>query len=212
MMNVKTFEFAPIGVHTYIAYDETNECVIIDAGCIAPQEQEELKRFISDNNLTVKHLLNTHLHFDHVLGIPFVSKEYGMQIKAHAGDQFLLDGLQSQLKMFGFNINVETPTIGTLLSEKDTIEFGNQRFSILHIPGHSPGSIVFYNKKAGCAFVGDVLFFGSVGRTDLAQGNHEQLIEGIREKLLNLPPETLIYPGHGMTTTIGQEIRHNPFL
>lgn len=211
-MKVKTFEFSPIGVHTYVAYDDTKECVIIDAGCIAPNEQNELKKFIVDNGLTVKHLLNTHLHFDHVLGVPFASKEYSMQIKAHADDQFLLDGLQAQLKMFGFNLNVETPVIGTHLTEDDTIKFGNQHFDILHIPGHSPGSVVFYNKEAGSAFVGDVLFFGSVGRTDLARGDHNQLIEGIREKLLNLPPETLIYSGHGMTTTIGQEMRHNPFL
>ena len=211
-MEVKTFEFSPIGVHTYIAYDEMKECVIIDAGCIVAGEQEELKRFISDNGLIVKHLLNTHLHFDHVLGVPFASKEYGLQVKAHADDQFLLDGLQAQLKMFGFNIEVETPAIGTHLTENIIIEFGNQRFEILHIPGHSPGSIVFYNKEAGAAFVGDVLFFGSVGRTDLARGNHEQLIEGIREKLLSLPSDTLIYPGHGMTTTVGQERMHNPFL
>lgn len=211
-MKVKTFEFSPIGVHTYVAYDETNECVIIDAGCIAPNEQEDLRRFITDNNLTVKHLLNTHMHFDHVLGVPFASKEYGMKIKAHADDQFLLDGLQAQLKMFGFNLSVETPEVGTFLTEDDIIQFGNQRFDILHIPGHSPGSIVFYNKKANAAFVGDVIFFGSVGRTDLARGNHEQLIDGIREKLLILPPETLLYSGHGITTTIGQEIRHNPFL
>lgn len=211
-MKVKTFEFSPIGVHTYVAYDETKECVIIDPGCIAPNDQEELKQFIADNDLTVKHILNTHLHFDHVLGLPFATKEYGMQTKANAEDQFLLDGLQAQLKMFGFNISIETPVIGTLLTEKDTIQFGNQHFDILHIPGHSPGSIVFYNKKAGVAFVGDVIFFGSVGRTDLVGGNHEQLIDGIRKKLIILPPETLLYSGHGMTTSIAQEIRHNPFL
>lgn len=211
-MKVKTFEFAPIGVHTYVAYDDTKECVIIDAGCIAPNDQYELTQFIADNDLKVVHIINTHMHFDHILGIPFVTKEYGLKMQAHADDQFLLDGLQAQLKMFGFNLEIETPEVGKYLTEEDIIQFGNQKFEIRHVPGHSPGSIVFYNKEAGAAFGGDVLFFGSVGRTDLARGNHEQLIEGIREKLLILPPETLIYPGHGMTTTIGQEMRHNPFL
>lgn len=211
-MNVKCFPFNPIGENTYIAYDETKECVIIDAGCFYQDERETLLDFIVDNDLVVKHLLNTHMHFDHVFGNTFIKDQFGLKTKAHEGDQFLLDGLEAQMRMFGFKNEIEKPEVGQYLTEEDTIEFGNQKFLIFHIPGHSPGSIVFYNEDAGCAFVGDVLFRGSVGRTDLAGGSHELLINGIREKLLRLPLDTIIYSGHGPTTTIRHEIQNNPFL
>lgn len=211
-MKIKSFEFNPIGENTYVVYDETKECVIIDPGCFYPDEKEDLLNFILDNELIVKHVLNTHLHMDHVFGNIFVKEQFGMNTKAHEADKFLLDGLAAQMQMFGMKDNGEKPEIDSYLTEKDIIEFGKQKFHIFHIPGHSPGSIVFYSEEAQCAFVGDVLFRGSVGRSDLPGGNHEELISGIRKKLLNLPPETIIYSGHGPTTTIREEMQHNPFL
>jgi len=211
-MIVKTFEFNPIYVNTYVVYDETKECVIIDPGCFFAEEKEDLLNFIIDERLTVKHLLNTHLHFDHIFGNTFVYEQFGLKTMANKADQFLLEGLPAQLRMFGFKGMDDVPEIGTFIEENDIIEFGNQKFKVLQVPGHSPGSVVFYNEKEGCIFAGDVLFRSSVGRTDLAGGNHGQLIENIHKKLLTLPPETIVYSGHGPATTIGDEMRSNPYL
>ena len=212
-MNVKIFEFNPISENTYVAYDETKECVIIDPGCFFPDEKALLLNFILDNDLVVKHLLNTHLHFDHIFGNNFIYEQFHLETEANKGDEFLLEQLPAQLQMFSFrNESAEIPRISKYLNENDVVTFGNQRFIVLEIPGHSPGSIIFYNQDAGCAFVGDVLFRGSVGRTDLAGGSHEQLIAGIKSKLLTLPKETVIYSGHGPLTTIGEEIKSNFYL
>jgi glyoxylase-like metal-dependent hydrolase (beta-lactamase superfamily II) len=212
-MNVKIFEFNPISENTYVAYDETKECVIIDPGCFFPDEKALLLNFILDNDLVVKHLLNTHLHFDHVFGNNFIYEQFHLETEANKGDEFLLEQLPKQLEMFGFqNEAGQVPKIGKYLSENDVVTFGNQRLIVLEIPGHSPGSIVFYNQDAGCVFAGDVLFRGSVGRTDLAGGNHQQLITGIKEKLLTLPGDTVIYSGHGPLTTIKDEIKSNFYL
>ena len=212
-MKIKTFEFNPLGVNTYVLYDETGECVIIDASCFFPDEKELLLNFILDNNLIVKHLINTHLHFDHIFGVNFLASQFDMKLQVHQADEFLLENLPQQLQMFGINSNTDfKPIIGNYLTENDVIHFGNQQLKILHIPGHSPGSIIFYNEKANCAIVGDVLFNGSIGRTDLPGGNFEQLIHGIQTKLFALPDETVIYSGHGPKTTIGQEKKYNPFV
>lgn len=213
MLKIKTFEFNPLAVNTYVLSDETNECVIIDAACFYPDEKETLINYILDNELVVKHLLNTHLHFDHVLGNNLIKKQFGITTKAHPKDEFLLENLYEQLKMFGFNLpNEPLPEIESYLQEGDQIAFGKQLFDILHIPGHSPGSIVFYHESEHCAFVGDVLFNGSIGRTDLVQGNHQQLIDGIKNKLFMLPDDTKVYSGHGPITTIGNEKQYNPFF
>lgn len=212
-MEVKIFEFNPISENTYVAYDETKECVIIDPGCFFQDEKVLLLNFILDNDLVVKHLLNTHLHFDHVFGNNFIHEQFHLDTEANQGDEFLLEQLPKQLQMYGFtNEDKRIPKIGKYLNENDVVTFGNQRLIVLQIPGHSPGSIVFYNQDAGCVFVGDVLFRGSVGRTDLAGGSHPQLIEGIKNKLMKLPPDTVVYSGHGPLTTIREEARNNFYL
>ena len=212
-MKIKKFEFNPIAVNTYVLYDKTGECVIVDPACFYPFEQEALTKFINDKKLVVKHVLNTHLHFDHVFGANFVEEQFGEKMQAHKADEFLLESMNEQLAMFGFTPNDNlVPSLGKCIDENDTIEFGTQKLSILHIPGHSPGSIVFHHEEEKAAISGDVLFNGSIGRTDLPQGNHEQLIEGIKTKLLTLPKDTVVYPGHGPATNIKGEIRTNPFL
>jgi Zn-dependent hydrolases, including glyoxylases len=212
-MKVKIFEFNPISENTYVVHDDTKECVIIDAGCFFQDEKTQLLNFILDNNLTVKHLTNTHLHFDHVLGNNFIYEQFQLETEANEGDEFLLNQLPTQLEMFGFrNEGIQVPKIGKYLNENDVVTFGNQRLIVLQIPGHSPGSIVFYNQDAGCVFVGDVLFRGSIGRTDLVGGNHQQLIQGIKEKLLTLPGDTIVYSGHGPLTTIREEMKNNFYL
>lgn len=212
MMKVKTFEFNPICENTYLAYDETGECIIIDAGCFYPQEKQFLLNFIKDNNLTLKHLLNTHLHFDHVLGNNFIYEQFGLKTNANKGDEFLLEAMPAQMRMFGFKDAENAPSIGTYINDGDIVEFGNQKLLVLQVPGHSPGSVAFYNAEAGCVFVGDVLFQSSIGRTDLAGGDFNTLIHSIKSKLLTLPLDTVVYSGHGPSTTIKQEMQNNMYL
>ncbi|HMM17545.1 MAG TPA: MBL fold metallo-hydrolase [Petrimonas sp.] len=212
-MKIKTFEFNPLGVNTYVLYDRTGECIVVDASCFFPDENRLLLNFILDNNLVVKHLVNTHLHFDHIFGVNFLASQFGLKLLVHRDDIVLLENLSQQLQLFGFNTNVDyRPEIGGFLAENDVVSFGEQQLKVLHVPGHSPGSIVFYNEKEKLALVGDVLFNGSIGRTDLLEGSFEQLTEGIRTKLFTFPDDTEVYPGHGPKTTIGQERRYNPFV
>lgn len=211
-MKIKRFEFNPFPVNTYVLYDETNECVIIDAGMLFDREKEELTTFLNDNDLTLKHLLNTHLHFDHVLGVPFIYEKYSIGTKAHSGDMFLIERIKEQAAMFGVPFDADNIPVDKFIDENDVIKFGDTKLDIFHVPGHSPGSLVFYSKADNCLFAGDVLFQGSIGRTDLPGGNYEELITGIREKLLILPEDVIVYSGHGPSTTIGREKKHNPFL
>jgi Zn-dependent hydrolases, including glyoxylases len=210
-MTIQTFTFNPFMENTYVAYDETKECIIIDPGCVSESEQTALQQFITTNELTVKHLINTHLHLDHSFGNLFVEKTYGIQAKAHQADEFLLRQISSQAEAFGMHYK-EQPELHDFLSEGDTVKFGNVTLTAIHVPGHSPGSLCFYDAVSGSLFAGDVLFQGSIGRSDLPKGNYEQLIDGISTKLFALPEETTVYCGHGPTTTIGYEKVYNPYL
>lgn len=212
-MSVKSFAFNPVQVNTYVLYDDTKECIIVDPGCFFPQEKEILSKFIKDNELKVVRIINTHLHFDHTLGLNYTLETFGLQTEAHQDDEFLLEQLPQQLEMFGFGKQTEpTPQLGKYLNENDIIEFGNQKLKAIHVPGHSPGSLVFYNEAEGYAIVGDVLFNGSIGRTDLPKGDMHQLLDGIRTKLFILPENTIVYSGHGPATSIGKEKTTNPFF
>lgn len=211
-MTVKGFEFNMFPVNTYVLSDETNEAVIIDAGCYYEDEQEMLKQYIERNGLKVKHLLNTHLHLDHIFGNAFVAREYGVKPEASADDEFLLPKVEDYCRMFGFKLNEETPSIGNYLKEGDEIRFGNTVLKVIQAPGHSPGSLVYYSGKDNCLFCGDVLFRGSIGRTDLDKGDYHQLINSISTKLFILPDQTIVYTGHGESTTIGNEKMNNPFF
>lgn len=213
-MKIKTFEFNPLGVNSYVLSDDTNECVVIDAACFYPDEKELLINYIIDNDLVVKHIINTHLHFDHIFGVNTLSTQFDLKLECHKADEFLLDNISDQLSLFGIpsTNNGFKPEIAKWLEEGDTITFGNQSLRVFHIPGHSPGSIVFFSETAESVFTGDVLFRGSIGRTDLAGGNFEQLIEGIKSKIFELPNETVVYPGHGPSTTVEYEKKNNPFV
>lgn len=211
-MTIKCFEFNMFPVNTYVVWDETKEAVIIDAGCFYEDEQNKLKEYIVNNGLRVKHLLNTHLHLDHIFGNSFVVKEFGLDPQANKEDEFLLPKTVDYCRMFGIRLNENPPAIGNYISDGDEIKFGNTILKAIHVPGHSPGSIVYYSEKDGCAFSGDVLFKGSIGRTDLDGGDFTTLRNGILSKLFSLPDQTYIYTGHGEPTTIGNEKMNNPFF
>ena len=192
--------------------DETNEAVIIDPGCFYPEECVQLKNYITANNLVPKHLLNTHLHLDHIFGNPFVSREFNLQPEGGQQDEFWIEQAPMQARMFGFTINEQPISLGKYIMDGDIIRFGNTELEAIHVPGHSPGSMVYYCKQEKCMFSGDVLFQGSIGRADLAGGNFEELREGICSRLFCLPNDTTVYPGHGGMTTIGAEKLENPFF
>ena len=211
-MEIKQFVFSPFQENTYVAFTDTLEAMIIDPGCYSTEEEQQLRLFIEAKGLNVIHLVNTHLHLDHAFGNSFVEKTWNVKTEAHAGDAFWLKDMAGQCRMFGLEMRNPAPDISKELQEGDSIELGSEIFEVLHVPGHSPGSIVLYNAKAHVLFVGDVLFEGSIGRTDLQGGNYTQLIKGIQDKLLVLPDETVVYSGHGSATTIGKEKASNPFL
>lgn len=211
-MKIKRFEFNMFPVNCYVLSDETGEAAIIDAGCYYPEEQQMLKKYIDENKLTVKHLLNTHLHLDHVFGNPFLLREFGLKAEACRQDEFLLEKLADQCRMFGFRPNEEAVPLGHYVEDGEKIRFGNTELEAIHVPGHSPGGMVYYCKADNCLFSGDVLFQGSVGRADLEGGDFGELIEHVSSRLLILPDETVVYPGHGESTTIGKEKMDNPFF
>ncbi|MDL2306017.1 MBL fold metallo-hydrolase [Bacteroides sp. OttesenSCG-928-D19] len=211
-MKIKRFEFNMFPVNCYVLWDETYEAVVIDPGCFYDEEKQKLKDYIIGNNLKLQHVLNTHLHLDHIFGNPYMQKEFGLSPEANKADEFWLDIAPQQSRSFGFKLT-ETPIpLGKYLCDGDTISFGNTVLEAIHVPGHSPGSLVFYCKADNVMFAGDVLFQGSIGRADLAGGNFDELREGICSRLFSLPNETVVYPGHGAPTSIGIEKIENPFF
>ena len=211
MIKVHTFTFNSFQVNTYLLFDESKEVIIVDPACEDEQEAEQLFSFINSNNLTPKAIVNTHAHVDHIVGVNIVKSKYNIPFYLNHNDQFLIDNASQSAAMFGFRFDNE-PIIDKSIDESDSIKFGNSEITLFHVPGHSPGSLALHSAKDGILIVGDVLFRGSIGRTDLPGGNYDQLISGIKEKLLTLPRETKVYCGHGPTTTIGQEHDTNPFL
>lgn len=213
MLSVKIFVFNPFMENTLVVYDDhTREAAIVDCGCLYDTERNELKKFIADNNLVIKYLLNTHLHLDHQFGNAWAAAEYGVLPLAHRNDEKLIDNLPSQAMLFGIPDSVDAQPLGGYIAEGDEIIIGSSKLKAIFVPGHSAGSLCFYSASDGILIVGDVLFAGSIGRTDLPGGDFDLLTNGIREKLFTLPLDTKVYPGHGPTTSIDREIHSNPFF
>ena len=211
MFTIKQFVFSPIQENTYVLYNETGECLIIDPGCYFGNERNELKEFIQESGLTPKYLLNTHCHLDHVFGNKFVFTTYSLVPHIHEKELPVLERAAEAGIRWGMPFdNYKGELI--FLREGDTIRLGNDELKVLFAPGHSPGHIAFYCAAQHFVIGGDVLFHRSIGRTDLPGGDYDTLIESIRSVFFNLPDDTTVYPGHGPETTIGYEKVHNPFL
>ncbi len=211
MINIKALTFSPISENTYVLYNNEGKAIIIDPGCYFPNEQETLKNFLTDNSLTPVYLLNSHCHLDHVFGNKWVHETYGLEPHLHPNEEAMLALAPVSGERWGLPFeNYAGPL--HFLNDGDTLFLGNTEIQVILAPGHSPGSICFYIPSQGDLMGGDVLFRGSIGRTDLPGGDSETLLHSIREKLWVLPDETVVYSGHGIKTTIGYEKRNNPFL
>jgi hydroxyacylglutathione hydrolase len=211
MANVQSFVNNPYQENTYILFDDSGECVIIDPGMYTAAEQNTVVSFIKDNNLKPVLLLNTHCHIDHVLGNRFVFDQYGLKPQFNEGESETLAAVVAYAPAMGFRYDA-SPVPDTFLPETGTISFGNTELELVFAPGHSPAHLCFYDKDANILIGGDVLFRNSIGRTDLPGGNYSQLVKSIEEKLFALPDDCTVYPGHGPETTIGYEKQHNPYL
>ena len=216
-MKFKPFVFNPFGVNGFALSNDAGDTILIDPSVSSEKEEKSLADYIEQNNLKVVRLLNTHLHLDHVLGNAFVASKYGAAPEAHEEDAFLLDLQEEQSQMFGLPMRNPSPGLGNYLAEGDAVEIPGIKLQVIHVAGHSPGGIAFFCENPGIVngqanvppllFPGDILFAGSRGRSDLFGGDEEALVSGIKNKLLTLPKETVVFPGHGPMTTIADESR-----
>ncbi|MFV0607012.1 MAG: MBL fold metallo-hydrolase [Niabella sp.] len=211
MLSIRCFEFNPIQENTYVLYNKDGLCAIIDPGCYYENERKQLKDFIESNNLTPIHLINTHCHLDHVFGNLFVSDTWQLPLKLNEIEKVVLGFAPRSAEMYGLPFENYQGTM-QFLQEGDIVKIGDDELQVLFTPGHSPGSISFYNKEDGFLISGDVLFSGSIGRTDLPGGSFEELEKSIRNKLYTLPDDTKVFSGHGRGTSIGFEKKNNPFV
>ncbi len=210
-MLVSVFENNPYQENTIIVSDDSKECIIIDPGMYTASEQNAVTDFIKKQQLKPVFLLNTHCHIDHVFGNKFIADYYNLKPQYHKDEEVLLTAIPSYAPQRGLRYEL-SPLAETYLEEDQKITFGNIVLKIIFAPGHSPAHVCFYNDEDKILIGGDVLFRNSIGRTDLPGGNHDLLIKNIKEKLFSLPEETIVYPGHGPSTTIGFEKRTNPFF
>jgi len=211
MLHIKSFVFNPIQENTYILFNEINDCIIIDPGCYFDDEKKLLKNFIEEKKLTPQFLLNTHCHLDHVFGNKFIAEEYNLHLYIHPKEKEMLDLAPTLGLLYDMPFNNYNGRL-VYLNEDDNVLLGEDELSVMETPGHSPGSICFYCKKQHFIISGDVLFYHSIGRTDLPGGDYQTLINSIQNKLFQLPKNTGVFSGHGPSTTIGEEKKHNPFL
>ena len=211
MLNVKIFQFNPLQENTYLIFNEEQYCMVVDPGCYSDQERQQLLQFVASKGLRPVLLVNTHCHLDHVFGNKFIHEQFGLELHIHEGEQKVLEMAPTSGLMWNLPFDNYQGKLH-FIDESLPLQLGNDRLEILFTPGHSPASISFYSQNDDLLIAGDVLFRESVGRTDLPGGNSDILAQSIRTKLYTLPDETIVYPGHGIPTTIGHEKHHNPFI
>lgn len=211
MINYKAIVFNDFQVNSYLVWDESGKCLLVDPAFYTREEQDALLSLIKEEGLTLEGQLNTHCHVDHILGLDFLKSEYGFPIRAHREELNIITNAPLMGDMFGWSVK-PIEGIDEFLEEGKDIPVGKHLLKVLHVPGHSPGSVAFYSEEGGFVITGDALFSGSIGRTDLPGGDYDTLIASIRKKLLTLPPKTQVLPGHGPSSSIGRERDENPFL
>jgi glyoxylase-like metal-dependent hydrolase (beta-lactamase superfamily II) len=210
-LKIEKFTFNYFSENTYVLYDETLQCVIVDPGCSNGNEERALHAFITEQKLKPVALLNTHCHIDHILGNAFVAQTWDLKLHIHQKDLEVLQAGVLVASRYGFPYT-PSPMPAVYLEEGETFSFGNTVLDIIFTPGHSPGSICFINHAQKILLGGDVLFQGSIGRTDLPGGDHNTLLNSIQSKLYTLDDAYIVYAGHGDETTIGEEKKYNPFV
>lgn len=215
MLEITTLQFNPFGVNTYLIYDtETRDTAVVDPGMFNTKEQRFFDTYVAEHDLKITQIINTHLHLDHCFGDNYVKSRYGVPVKANSEDAFLGAKLAEQSRRFGMLVpgTEKGVEIDVDLKDGETVKVGKHELKVLQVPGHSPGSIALYSPEYHFLIGGDVLFKGSIGRTDLEQGNMSTLINSIRNKILTLPEETQVLPGHDAITTVADEKRYNPYF
>lgn len=211
MLQVHKLAFNPFQENTYIISNNTAQCWIVDPGMSTNAEQQDMLAYIGSKQLQPVAIINTHAHIDHILGVDFIAQHFNIPFFIHEKELPILQNAANTAKMFGFQYEgVQTQV--QYLSEQKNYQLGTEYIDILLVPGHSPGSIAFYSEKDNWVISGDALFAGGIGRTDLLMGDYDTLIQSIKNELLTLPDDTIVYSGHGGTTTISSERKNNPFL
>ena len=211
-MNIVKFTFNPIQENTYIVWDDTLECIVIDAGNCSAAEDSRLTDFITEHNLKPVMAVNTHGHFDHLLGVNYLKQTFEVQFALSSKDEYLRSMASASCAMFGLDLQVEVPQIDIDLDSVDSITFGDTTLKVIKTPGHTPGCVSLLEEKSGNLFTGDTLFNESIGRTDLPGGDYSAIMNSIVKKLLPLGDEVVFYPGHGEKSTIGHQSLYNPFI
>lgn len=211
MTKIASFTFNPFSENTYVLYDDSGECVIIDPGCYDPEEKAVLYGFVQSHHLRPVRLLNTHCHIDHVLGNKFAAESWNLPLECHIAELKLLQFVPAYGAEMGIMAE-PSPLPGRYIEDGEIIRFGHTELQAILAPGHSPGSLCFYCPKEGFLIGGDVLFYGSVGRTDLPGGDWHTLEASIRHRIFTLPDPTVVYPGHDKVTSVGFERQNNPFF
>lgn len=210
-MKIYRLVYNPIDVNTYIIASERGKCAIIDCGCYDTFEFTDLKKFLDERSIRPVLVLNTHCHLDHIFGNIFILREYGLRPLFHSDDEYNRLNSVKHAELFGLTME-PPPDPGEFIIDGQIITFDNISIKVLHVPGHSSGGVAFYCQEEKVVFTGDALFAGSIGRTDLQGGNFKTLISSIKNKLFTLPDDTIVYPGHGESTSIGTEKKTNPYF
>ncbi len=211
MIKIKSMAFNPFQMNTCLLWDETGECIIIDPGMYGNDEEQKVEEFITDNNLTLTGMLLTHAHVDHIIGCGYIADKYGLRLKAHSECSGFLENAPAYAATFGMSLDKVVP-VEEFINDGDEVRIGNSVLKVFYTPGHADGSVCYYSAEDNFVVTGDVLFNQSIGRTDLPTSDYDKLQKSIWDKLFTLPNETIVYPGHGPTTTIGSEKLTNPFV
>lgn len=211
MIKIESLVFNAFQVNTYLVTDEERNCLVVDPAFYSPEEEAAFDRHIAEKGLNLVGQINTHCHVDHVLGVRYLQQKYQLPLRAHKNEAGLLNNAPLMGEVYGLKVEA-IPKIDQEVGDEESLPFNGSTLRAIWVPGHSPGSLSFYSQEGAFVITGDALFQGSIGRTDLPGGDYDTLIHSIRSRLLTLPPETVVYPGHGDPSSIGDEARGNPFL